>query len=164
MEETTGSGKWKQPGVPHKGWSCVNIEDLEEPSAVCGMCERTEIRYVHYMEHPEYPETLACGCICAGHMEQDYEGARKRETLLKNGTARRKRWLSREWRTSAKGNDFLNADGYNVAVFRQGAGWSYSVKNKKTQYTLFPKRPFTSSDTAKLAGFDTMIWMKESGR
>jgi hypothetical protein len=43
-------GKWSQPGVPHKGWVCVDIEDLGEPSLTCEMCESQNIRYVHYME------------------------------------------------------------------------------------------------------------------
>ena len=79
MGETRGSGKWGRPGVPQKGWTCVGIEDLEEPSAVCEMCETQEIRYVHYMEHSHYPDQLGVGCVCAGHMEEDYEGARRRD-------------------------------------------------------------------------------------
>jgi hypothetical protein len=41
------TGKWIEPGVPHKGWVCVAITDLEEVDAVCEMCEVQEIRYVH---------------------------------------------------------------------------------------------------------------------
>jgi hypothetical protein len=26
-----GTGKWREPGVPHKGWACSHIEDLGEP-------------------------------------------------------------------------------------------------------------------------------------
>lgn len=54
-------GKWSMPGVPHKGWTCIDIEDLGAPDAVCEMCERQDIRYVHAMEHPDYPEL----CIVA---------------------------------------------------------------------------------------------------
>ena len=164
MEETTGTGKWAQAGVPHRGWRCVNVEDLGEPATVCGMCERMEIRYVHYMEHPAYPETLGCGCVCAGHMEENYQGAKRRETILRNAASRRARWLSRGWRESAKGNDYLNTDGYNVVVFPQGSGWSYFVKNRATDATFRPRRPFQTSDAAKLGAFDTMIWMKETGQ
>src|SRR4051794_39614902 len=71
-------GKWSQPGVPHRGWSCVDIEDLGAPDLVCEMCERQEIRSVHHMEHPDYPGSLRCGCICAGHMEEDLTGAQRR--------------------------------------------------------------------------------------
>ena len=81
------------------------------PSATCEMCEPQEIRYVHHMEHPSYPQTLGCGCVCAGHMEDDYKGAREREKTMRNARARRQRWLTRDWRTSRNGNPFLNADG-----------------------------------------------------
>lgn len=111
-----GSGKWAQPSVPHKGWQCVDVEDLGDPSAICEMCEAHEIRYIHHMQHPAYPDSLGCGCVCAGHMENDYEGARLREKGLRNASSRRKRWLTRDWRTSRSGNPFLNADGYNIVV------------------------------------------------
>jgi hypothetical protein len=40
-------GKWSQAGVPHRGWSCVGVEDLGAPEATCEMCETQKIRYVH---------------------------------------------------------------------------------------------------------------------
>ena len=48
------TGKWSRVGVPHKGWTCVNVEDLGEPEAVCEMCEIQQIRYVHWMEHQTF--------------------------------------------------------------------------------------------------------------
>jgi hypothetical protein len=45
-------------------------------------------------------------------MEEDYEGARRREPVLRSG-AERKRWgLNRQWRMSSQGDPFINADGY----------------------------------------------------
>jgi hypothetical protein len=55
-------GKWSDPGIPHKGWECIDFEDLDEPSETCEMCEFQTIRYVHVMRHPEYPSPLRCGC------------------------------------------------------------------------------------------------------
>jgi hypothetical protein len=52
------TGKWTQPGVPHRGWYCVYVEDLGEPDRYCDMCETQPIRYVHYMQHHDYPEEL----------------------------------------------------------------------------------------------------------
>lgn len=43
-------GKWSAAGVPHRGWHCVDIEDLGEPQAECEMCESQTIRYVHHIE------------------------------------------------------------------------------------------------------------------
>src|SRR4051794_9059202 len=104
------TGKWAQAGVPHRGWTCVYVEDLGEPSATCEMCEQQEIRYAHHMEHPQYSGTLVVGCVCAEHMESDLVAPKRREQQLKSASARRTRWLTRRWRTSAKGNAFINTD------------------------------------------------------
>ncbi|MCW3477773.1 hypothetical protein [Limobrevibacterium gyesilva] len=164
MNETSRlTGKWSQPGVPHKGWTCIDIEDLGEPSATCEMCETQEIRYVHHMQHPHYPDVLGCGCVCAGHMEEDYEGARQREKVLRNASARRRKWLTRGWRVSRNGNPFLNVDGYNVVVYPAGQGWGFRVSNRVTDKSVVSRRVLASMDAAKLRSFDAMIWMKERG-
>lgn len=49
--------RWDQPGVPHKGWHCVDVVDLradggpadEIDYATCQMCGNEKIRYVHVM-------------------------------------------------------------------------------------------------------------------
>jgi hypothetical protein len=98
----THLGKWSEPGVPHRGWTCAGVEDLEEPSQVCAMCESATVRYVHYMKHPDYPETLGVGCICAEHMENDYVNPRLREHRLRSRTRRGRTWAQRQWRISAR--------------------------------------------------------------
>src|SRR5665647_1546165 len=105
-----GRGKWSQAGVPHRGWTCVDIEDLGRPLRSCEMCESQIIRHVHFMEHPDNPEVLEVGCICAGHMEGDLVAAERREAGMRSRAGKRSRWLSRKWRVSAKGNDWLTAD------------------------------------------------------
>jgi hypothetical protein len=170
MEVTTkGTGKWCQPGVPHKGWTCFDIEDLEEPSAICEMCETQEIRYVHHMEHRDYPGHLAVGCICAGRMEENYEAAHRRELAVRSAASRKRRWLSRIWRVSSKGNSYINVDGYNIVAFPHVSGghqqtWGFRVTNRKTDDSLQSRRPYISEDAARLRAFDAMIWMKERGR
>lgn len=72
------AGKWSIPEVPHKGWTCTSVEDLSAPDKVFEMCETQDIRYVHHMEYPDYSESLAVGCVCAEHVENDYEGPRCR--------------------------------------------------------------------------------------
>ena len=118
-KERARYGKWSQHGVPHRGWSCIGTEDLGEPLQTCMMCEHAEIRYVHVMEHPEYPETLEVGCVCAERMEHDYVNPRRRERELASEARRRHSWPKRRWRTSAKGNLYLNTDGFNLTVFRR---------------------------------------------
>ena len=166
MAETTRqTGKWSQAGVPHKGWTCIDIEDLGEPSATCEMCETQTIRYVHHMEHPNYSVPLGCGCGCAGRMEQDYEGAQRRELVLRNAGGRRKRWLSRPWRSSSKGNPYLNTDGYNIVVYPTADSiWGFRVTNRVTGDAIRSRRPCASEDAAKLRAFDAMVWMGNRGR
>jgi len=154
------SGLWDQPGVPHKGWRCIDADDLGETSGVCGMCGREEIRYVHVMEHPEYPEHLEVGCVCAEKMANDYEGPRQREARLKNKAARRSRWLTRKWRVSRKGNLFLNTDGFNIIVFpckqpwKQGK-WGFKVDDG------FGNNVYASANEAKIGAFEA-LWERLS--
>ena len=50
--ETTGTGRWAQAGVPHKGCHCIDIVELNEQDHICEMCEARQVRFVHVMEHP----------------------------------------------------------------------------------------------------------------
>lgn len=156
----TSRGKWSQVGVPQRGWTCVGIEDLDEPSQFCEMCESVEIRYAHFMEHPDYPETLSVGCVCAEHMENDYVRPREREKKLKGAARRRKTWANRVWSQSAKGNRYINTDGFNITVFKSGKAWALSVSNRVTGKSQKGIKTYPSEQTAKAAGFDALIWAK----
>jgi hypothetical protein len=158
------NGKWADPGVPKTGWECTGVEDLEEPRATCEMCEVQIIRYVHTMEHWDYPDTLRCGCICAGYMEEDANAARERDDAMRARAGRKKNWLSRKWSLSRRGNMFLNAGDYNVVVFERGGAWAFRVSNKATDDTLPSRKPYMSREAAMLRAFDAMEWMKEKGR
>jgi|SRR6516162_2113883 len=146
-----GTGKWSRAGVPHKGWECIDVEDLESDRATCEMCEVAEMRFVHTMKHPGYG-TLRVGCICAGNMEGDYVGAVAREAAVKG----RRGWLDRRWRVSAKGNEFLNTrDGFNVVVYplRDG-GWAARILDRRKDAvigTIGKKFRCATSDDAKVA-------------
>jgi hypothetical protein len=122
MSEISGlTGKWSKAGAPHKGWTCIDIADL-------GGIPRhlSDVRDAGNPLRPPYAtDALGCGCVCAGHMEENHEGARQRERALRNASARRRRWLTRDRRISRNGNPFLNADGYNVVVYRLVAGGAF---------------------------------------
>lgn len=151
---TAGRGKWAKPDVPHRGWTCVEIEDLGAPGAVCDMCESQPIRFIHYMEHPRYDGTLACGCVCAGHMEQDLARARERDESMRSRASKRSRWLSRRWKVSQKGNDWLQADGFRVTIFRRDGGWASAVVAVDDDFRYFSRRAYPTANQAKLAAFD----------
>lgn len=159
-------GKWSEQGVPHKGWICVGVFDLgtDIEREICEMCETQEIRFVHSMEHPNYPVALAVGCVCAGHMEEDSEGARRRESAVRNTASRKSRWLSRKWKVSAKGNPYLRTrDGFHVVVFPANptrTQWGGKVEDTTNGRKIFARQTFPSQDAAKLAAFDTIVVLK----
>jgi hypothetical protein len=157
-------GRWSEPGLPHTGWRCIGVEDLGEPAHLCEMCEAMVVRYVHSMEHDDWPDVLDVGCVCAGNMESDPIGARRRETALKGRHKRRLRWLSdKRWCISAAGNDFINtADGFNVVVYARGVIWGARVEHRPSGYQRASRRPYRTSDEAKLAAFDAMLGLKAS--
>lgn len=151
-----GRGKWAEKGVPHRGWRCVEIEDLGEPSATCGMCEAQRIRFVHHMEHDDYPGTLPCGCVCAGHMEQDLARAEARDRAMRSRTSKRARWLTRQWKVSQRGNAWIEADGYRVTIFPRGTRWAAVLNAVAGTYQTFSRRSYPTVDEAKLAAFDAI--------
>ena len=156
-------GKWAQPGVPRKGWTCVGVHDLEDERQTCEMCEGKEIRYVHAMEHHDYPVTLFVGCMCAGHMEADYEGAKRREQEVRNTASRKARWLSMRWKTSAKGNQYIKTrDKFHVVVFPtvDRLQWCARVEDTTTRAAIFSRRTYPTEPAAKLAAFDALIALK----
>jgi hypothetical protein len=126
---------------------------------LCEMCEVILVRFVHTMSHLDY-ETLDVGCICAGHMEEDLIGAHKREAGFKNRSSRRAHWLTREWRTSYAGNNYINTDGFNIVVYPTGATWGARVKHRESGQERLSRRPYASPEHAKLAAFDVMLQMK----
>lgn len=154
-------GKWSQPNVPHKGWICVDVEDLGSPDSVCEMCEIQEIRYVHHMQHSDFAGDLGVGCVCAEYMEGDYVAPRRRESVLRNAAQRKRRWLVRKWRVSANGNFFLNADGFNVTIYKKANGkWGGRLEDRESGNAHLSRKEYPTEDTAKLAAFDGMIFLK----
>jgi hypothetical protein len=147
------SGKWDDPDVPKWNWTCHGVEDLGDVDAVCEMCEVKEIRYLHFMSHPDWPDELACGCICAGHMEQDVDRAFAREADFKRGQG----WLRRTWRWSRAGHEYVNAMGYNVVVYPSGDTWGARVRHRASGWQRISERPYETSDKAKLAALAVLV-------
>lgn len=157
--------RWDKVGIPHKGWNCIDVIDLRGDGAgsdetsyeTCQMCGHEKIRFVHVMEHTDQEDSLRVGCVCAEKMSGDYVGPRQREAKLRNRAARRTRWLQRKWRVSAKGNSFMNVDGYNLGVhMNQSKRWGYRIESR------FGMKTFATKDEAKLALFDD-FWATTEG-
>lgn len=87
-------------------------------------------------------------------MSEDYAGPKAREGRLRNRAVRRTRWLTRKWRTSAKGNSFLNVEGYNLVVYPTKTNrWGYKIGSQ------FGPKTYLTRDEAKLALFDD-FWIQ----
>ena len=150
-----GHGKWSQEGVPHKGWVCIDIEDMEEASETCEMCESQQIRYVHHMRHKDYPDILSVGCICAGNMEENYSRAKSRDDFMRKRASKRLRWIDhRNWKISRNGNDFIKTDGYIIVMMDQGKYWKALIKSEDGSFEKWSERKYESIKAAKLAAFD----------
>ena len=145
------SNLWDDPTVPKEGWVCVGVSDLGEPSAVCEMCGRQIIRYVHHMRHPRY-RPLGVGCVCAGKMEGDPEGARARERDFKRRESRKKTFLARKWKVSRNGNRYLKIREHIIVLIeeRSRGGWRYSFDG------TFCRETFATQEGAILAVFEEL--------
>ncbi|MGV8830443.1 MAG: hypothetical protein ACOH2N_00585 [Devosia sp.] len=160
-----GRGKWSEPGVPHKGWTCINVEDLGEPLQRCEMCESVDVRHVQYMTHPSYPGTLACGVICAGHMEQNLERAHGRDQTMKSSARRRKAFPDRKgWYENRNGNPQIKLDGCRVTMFNRGGGWKSVVHHLRTGNEAFTRDRIQDIDEAKRAAFDTLTFVLQDAQ
>jgi hypothetical protein len=157
-----GRGKWSEPGVPKKGWECINVEDLGEPSKLCEMCEAAHIRYVHYMANVRYHETLACGAVCAGHMEEDLVGAERRDKTMRSTAGKRKRFPQLQgWRLSASGNPTIKRGQFSVTVFPKGKRWRGVINTRGVDKPLYTRDVFDSKEDAQRAAFDTLTLAEE---
>jgi hypothetical protein len=74
IEARRATGKWKEAGVPRKGWTYIGDPEYVGPdSETCEMCKVTEIRWVHRVRHAKYSTVLRVGCVCAGNLTRAYE-------------------------------------------------------------------------------------------
>ena len=154
-------GKWSQQGVPHRGWQCIDFEDLEGLDGICEMCETRPIRYVHHMEHPDYGAVLGVGSVCAGNMEEDYAAAQERERKAQSMAGRRTRWMkSNKWLMSSKGNPYMNRNGFNIVVSLRYGRWGYLIRENEGERSR-RKSGFGSEDAAKLAAFECFVELRE---
>ncbi len=152
-------GKWSVAGVPKKGWSCTDDEDLgPDEREVCQMCEKEEIRYVHIMTHPDYSGALRSGCVCAGKMSEDYVGARQRQADMERRGRRRDRFPThKNWQQSRKGHPTIRHQGYRITIIRRGAGFKAAIALDTTSPDVdqvYYSRARPSVSEAKLAAFD----------
>lgn len=158
---------WKQQGIPHKGWTLVDVIDVREDGQAewetdyetCMMCGNEKIRYVHIVEHAEVGEEFRVGCTCAEKMTNDYLNPERRERELRNRANRRINWTKKDWKRSKNGNHFLNIEEHHLLIYRDKKTTKYKVKIGET----FGKKTFDTLEKAKIAAFNGMEYLKDKG-
>lgn len=158
---------WNQEGIPHNGWTLLDVEDIREegqseddtPYEECMMCGNTKIRYVHIVSHPEINDEFRVGCNCAERMTNDYVNPQKREKELRNRSSRRISWSRKQWKISMNGNHFLNYEEHFLLIFLDNKTHKYKVKIDKT----YGHKSFENLSQAKIAAFNGMEYLKEHG-
>lgn len=146
--ENDSDNLWKHDNVPRSGWRCTGITDLGEPAGICGMCGYQVIRYVHHMVHDDYSRSIGAGCVCAGKMEGDIEAAKKREQEFKNKQNRLETLVTRKWKRSKNGNEYLKIKDHIVVLLYRNGDWSYSVDSE------FSKESYSTREAALTAVFE----------
>lgn len=138
--------RWNTPGIPHKDWTCIEVEDLEDAVHTCEMCGQESIRYVHHMWHDASPN-LKVGCVCAEKMAQGYDG-KAAEARVRNRASRRKTFVNSGWKRSKNGNFYRKKNGSLVVVGEGQYGVFASVDKR------FLRGKFTTIEAAMVAAFN----------
>lgn len=158
---------WRQQGVPHKGWTLVDVIDIRDDGQsefetdyeTCMMCGNEKIRYIHIVEHAEVREEFRVGCTCAEKMTNDYFNPQERERALRNKANRRVNWTRKQWKTSKNGNLYLNIEEMHLLIYKDKKINKYRVKIGET----FGNKSFSNLQEAKIAAFNGMEYLKERG-
>lgn len=169
MRESCATGLWNAPGVPHKGWICTSVEDLEQPSAICQMCLAAEIRYAHCMKHQDYPQKLMVGCICAEHMAEGYDG-KAAEKVVRTRSRRLAAWSAANWKESKSGSSIYRktGDGFVVIVFWNDhsyrrpirGDYGYCIKRNGCEEALDVDGDFYTEEEAKREAFASLEYFR----
>ncbi|OWZ92845.1 hypothetical protein B9J07_13605 [Sinorhizobium sp. LM21] len=110
------------------------------------------------MEHPDYPESLECGCICAGAMEENPRRAHERELYARRHDRFDKR---KGWKKLESGSYLLKVDRYAILAFRRGDGWKLRVEHSRTKEFLWGTVTHPDIKTAKRAGLHALTAAKK---
>ncbi|MCS4280374.1 hypothetical protein [Stenotrophomonas rhizophila] len=73
---------------------------------------------------------------------------------MKSRAEKRKRWTSRAWKVSEKGNPHITSDGFRITVSPRGEDWACTLAALDNSTVLHARRNYKSQAEAKLAAFD----------
>ena len=140
---------WNQKGLPHRGWQCTEVEELDEATFKCEMCGRESIRFVHSMTHPE-GHSIGVGCVCAGKLTEQYDAMRelnnqalarskKKKTNIKQIEKIKQEWFAQPWvefpeHAGIKTTKYIEAQWFNPKTGRWRYRYSVRVNDEEILY------------------------------
>lgn len=147
------------PGCPKSGWQWLRAVDLHDEEGrrfgdyeICEFCGKEQIRFVHYLQHRDWKEAIAVGRICANSLAGDGR-ADSAEKELRNLAQRRANFLKlKSWKTSAKGNSWIEYQDHHIIVVKCRNGRFTLRINGQPGKLFFPDRR-----TAMLRAFDVIM-------
>jgi hypothetical protein len=155
------------PGCPHSNWKWIGCTDLKEDEGLefeeyetCEFCGQESIRYVHSLEHPDWQYTIRVGRICAARytMTSPRELA-DAEAILKNRSQRRQRFPThKSWKTSAKGNRYIEYSETHILVMKKPDGYRLKIGER------WGNLAFPTEKEAMLRAFDVIIHKQQAAR
>lgn len=146
---------WNRQGLPHKGWSCVNVVDSGHASSKCEMCGNSNLRYIHFLEHDEYDGQLKVGGECSQKLAENYSTASSVEEYTRRYPKEQAKWPSK-WKTSRKGNIYFIENEYPrerlVTIYpdkQNRSRYKYSIVDKEYSTVDYGEGPEQEVDERK---------------
>ena len=68
--------------------------------------------------------------------------------------------MQAQWKESARGNRYINRNGFNVVLYRRSGRWAYRIEERETGQS-WSESGFDSEDDAKLAAFERFTDLRE---
>ena len=148
--------RWANNGLPRKGWELIDVVECESLSE-CDWCG-TSIRYIHIIHHTEVEDESYCGCICAGHLTDDYVTSKKREKLLRKKSSAMLTWMdSPRWKIARTGNVYRKDKEWLITIFPNKFGYGFKINfDSQTQGKIF-----STIEDAKRVSLDIYLKLKE---
>ncbi|TCB22074.1 hypothetical protein E0J09_25830 [Rhizobium leguminosarum bv. viciae] len=168
QQRHTSGGHWLDLRFPTTGWVCRGIEDAGNEGRLCDVCQGVRIRFAHILSHPDVPQALSAGLGCAEKLVDDPFRAEKRERAFRDDLRIRNDWPRRDWKISRVGNPFINARGYNIAIWNKGGsgfGVTIRLQNKfDGEFVRNDPRLFKTVDDAKVGALEILMDVRKERR
>lgn len=147
------------PGCPQSNWAWIGCTDLKEDQGLeydeyedCEFCGQESIRFVHTLEHPDWRGSIRVGRICAAkYTRTSPRDLAAAEAILKNRSQRRQRFPShKSWKTSSKGNRYIEYSGIHIVVMKKPGGYRLKIGDR------WGDLAFPTEKEAMLRAFDVV--------